>query len=129
MGINEAVGWGKEILSGLVLMVKNIIMGKGVGGDVAGPIGIYEVSKQVSKFGILPVLQFMGVLSINLAILNLLPFPGLDGGRVAFIALEKVIGRKLKDKIEGTVHTVGIMVLISLMVLITFRDIVRLFKG
>ena len=126
IGMEEAVSWGKEILANLWMVVSRIFSGQGVPKDVSGPIGIYQVSKEVYKFGWTAVLQFMGVLSVNLAILNVMPFPALDGGRIAFLAVEKVIGKKRKNKIEGYVHTVGMIFLLVLMLLITARDIFRL---
>ena len=127
VGMEEAVSWGKEITKNLYVLLAGILTGKGVPQDVAGPIGIYQVSKEVYKFGWLAVLQFAGILSINLAILNVMPFPALDGGRIAFLGVEKIIGKKLKNKIEGYVHTAGMVFLLGLMVLITVRDVIRLF--
>lgn len=126
VGLKEAVGWGREIIRGIVVTVGSLVSGKGVSGDVAGPVGIYQISKQVQQFGILPTLQFMGVLSINLAILNILPFPALDGGRVAFLGIEKIIGKKTKDRIEGAFNMVGMALLLTLMAVITVRDILKL---
>ncbi|MBI3954747.1 site-2 protease family protein [Candidatus Collierbacteria bacterium] len=126
VGMKEATAWGKEILNGLYRMVSGLWQGRGVPEDVAGPVGIYQVSAQVFRFGLLPLLQFMGILSINLAILNILPIPALDGGRVAFLGIEALVGRKLKNRIEGITHTVGMIILLSLMILITIRDVARL---
>ena len=127
VGVEEAISWGKEITGNLFSLVAGILTGKGVPKDVAGPVGIYQVSKEVYKFGWLAVLQFAGVLSVNLAILNVMPFPALDGGRIAFLGVERIIGKKKKNKIEGYVHTVGMIILLLLMVLITARDVFRLF--
>jgi len=126
VGVGEAWSWGKEIASNLGTVMLGIVTGKGVPKDVAGPIGIYQVSKEMYKVGWVAVLQFMAILSINLAILNVMPFPALDGGRVFFLGVEMVIGKKLKNKIEGYVHTVGMVFLLGLMVLITLRDVIKL---
>jgi len=125
VGLNEAVAWGQEIAVGMWQMVSKLFRGQ-VPQDVSGPVGIYQVSTQVSKHGLIPVLQFMGVLSINLAILNIMPLPALDGGRVVFLGIEKLIGKKRKNRFEGVVHTVGMIVLLSLMALITLRDVLKL---
>jgi len=127
VGVEEAVSWGKEISKNLFDLLAGIFAGKGVPKDVAGPVGIYQVSKEVYKYGWLAVLQFAGILSVNLAILNVMPFPALDGGRIFFLGIERIIGKKLKNKIEGYVHTAGMIVLLGLMVLITARDVFRLF--
>ncbi len=126
-GLDEALSWGREITLGLKNLVVDVFSGKGAPKDVAGPVGIYQATKNVYGSGILPILMFMGVLSINLAIMNIMPFPALDGGRIAFLFLEIIIGKKLKNKIEGYVHTGGMVFLLGLMVLITIRDILRLF--
>lgn len=126
VGFGEAWSWGKEITVNLGKVVYGILTGKGVPKDVAGPIGIYQVSKDVYKIGWVAVLQFMAILSINLGILNVMPFPALDGGRVFFLGVEMIIGKKLKNRIEGYVHTVGMVFLLGLMILITVRDVVRL---
>ena len=127
VGLEEAWGWGKEIASNLKMIVVNLITGKGLPKDVSGPVGIYQVSKEVYKVGWVAVLQFMGILSINLAILNVMPFPALDGGRVAFLGVEKIIGKKRKNMIEGYVNTGGMIFLLGLMVLITVKDVIGLF--
>ncbi len=129
VGMEEAWSWGKEIAVSMGTLIWGILTGKGVPKDVSGPIGIYQVSKQVYKVGWVAVLQFMAILSINLAILNIMPFPALDGGRVFFLGVEKIIGKKYKNRIEGYVHTVGMVFLIGLMVLITVRDVIHLIRS
>lgn len=126
VGLSEAIAWGKDIATGLLKMVYGLITGKGVPKDLSGPVGIYQVSGQVIKQGFLSTLQFVGVLSINLAVLNILPFPALDGGHVLFLGVEKLIGKKRKNRIEGYVNTAGMIFLLSAMALITIRDLVRL---
>lgn len=126
VGLSEAIAWGKDIASGLGQMAYGLVTGKGVPKDLSGPVGIYQVSGQVIKQGFLATLQFMGVLSINLAVLNILPLPALDGGHVLFLGVEKIIGRKRKNKIEGYVNTAGMIFLLSAMALITIRDVGRL---
>lgn len=126
VGLSEAIAWGRDIAYGLGHMAYGLVMGKGVPKDLSGPVGIYQVSGQVIKQGFLATLQFMGVLSINLAVLNILPLPALDGGHVLFLGIEKLIGKKRKNKIEGYVNTAGMIFLLSAMALITIRDIGRL---
>ena len=127
VGMIEAWGWGKEIVGSLWTMLVNIVTGKGLPKDVAGPIGMYQVSKEVYKVGWVAVLQFMGILSVNLAILNVMPFPALDGGRIAFLGVEKIIGKRRKNLIEGYVNSAGLIFLMGLMVLISIKDIIKLF--
>lgn len=126
VGLNEAVAWGRDIATGLGKMLYGLVTGKGVPSDLSGPVGIYQVSGQVIKQGFLATLQFMGVLSINLAVLNILPLPALDGGHVLFLGVEKLIGKKRKNVIEGYVNTAGMIFLLTAMALITVRDVARL---
>ncbi|KKU87085.1 MAG: hypothetical protein UY17_C0030G0008, partial [Candidatus Beckwithbacteria bacterium GW2011_GWC2_47_9] len=116
-GTKEAWAWGKEILSSLAKINTQA---------VAGPVGIYQVSKSAGEQGFLAVLQFTGILSINLAILNLLPLPALDGGRLVFVIIEAVSRRRVKPRFEQAVHLIGMALLIGLMVLVTVNDIRRL---
>ena len=127
VGLEEAWGWGKEIASNLGMIFVNLVTGKGLPKDVSGPVGIYQVSKEVYSVGWVAVLQFMGILSINLAILNVMPFPALDGGRIAFLGVEKIIGKGKKNKIEGYVNTFGMIFLLGLMLLVTVKDVIKLF--
>lgn len=97
--------------------------------DVAGPIGIARVTGQAVKFGWKAVLEFMSILSLNLAVLNILPIPALDGGRLAFVFLERLIGKKFRPAFERSAHQVGMIILIGLILLVSINDILRLTKG
>lgn len=126
LGLEETWTWVKLTFSGVGYLVSQLAGGK-VPSDIAGPVGIAQMSGQVAKEGILAVIQFLGLLSINLAVLNILPIPGLDGGHVLFIILGSLFGRRVAPKIEHWIHTVGIVVLLILMFLVTIRDIQRTF--
>lgn len=100
---------------------------------VSGPVGIYSLVGSIidipdAKERLLQILNLAGILSISLAFFNVLPIPGLDGGRLFFIILEAITRRKVNPKIEGYAHAVGMLLLIGLILLITFKDIVQLFK-
>jgi len=125
VGMREALGWGKEIVVGMGKMFYKLFQGE-VPKDVGGPVAIYEVSKDVTSEGIMATLQFVAILSINLSILNLLPIPALDGGRLLFIAIESVIRRRVKPELEQTIHIMGMVLILGLMLLITINDIKRL---
>jgi len=95
-----------------------------------GPVGIAQVTGEFAQAGIGPLLQFTAFFSINLAILNLLPLPALDGGRIAFVLLEWIRrGKRVSPETEGKIHMVGFMLLIALLVAITLQDIVRIVSG
>lgn len=108
----------------------DLLVGKKVAEQVSGPVGIFTITGQAVRLGLTYVLQFIALLSINLGIMNILPFPALDGGRVVFLIGEGIRGKKIiKSESENLIHWVGFLVLIGLIVLITFNDIMRLIRG
>lgn len=90
--------------------------------DVTGPVGIVYLTKQMSDLGLPYLLQFAALLSINLGIINILPIPALDGGRILFILIEKLKGSPVSRRMEGMIHQVGFMLLLLLMLFVTVRD-------
>lgn len=94
--------------------------------SVAGPVGIAAVTNQAVAFGPIAVLQLAGLLSLNLAFLNVLPIPALDGGRFFFLVVEVITRRRTHPVLEKWVHTVGFAILIGLVLLITYNDILKL---
>ena len=84
---------------------------------------------QAVKFGWKAVLEFMSILSLNLAVLNILPIPALDGGRLMFVVFEKILGRKVKPAFEQSTHQIGMIVLFILILLISINDILKLARG
>lgn len=116
------------ILAALGGIIANLFSGNGVGADVSGPIGIAILTKQVATLGFVYILQFAALLSINLGIVNALPIPALDGGRILFILIEKMKGSPISHKTEHMFHTVGFMLLILLMILVTLRDVVKIIR-
>lgn len=113
------------ILKAFYNMFHDIFVGKGVSADVAGPVGIAALTGQVARMGIIYLLQFTALLSINLAIINFLPLPALDGGRLLFMIIEKLKGRPVKRELETAIHNIGFMLLMVLVVLVTYRDIAK----
>lgn len=95
--------------------------------DLSGPVGIYKATETVAQFGILNLMSWTAMLSINLGIMNLLPLPALDGGRLLFFGLEALRGKPVDKQREGMVHFVGIMLLMVLMIVVTWNDIQRFF--
>src|SRR5258706_627969 len=121
-GFKEAVFWGQTIAVGLWTIIAGLFKGQ-VPQGVSGPVGIFAVTTEAARNGILTLINFVGVLSVNLAILNVLPFPALDGGRLLFIGIESIIGRKIVPKVEATVHTIGMIILLALLLAITIGDV------
>lgn len=109
------------------MLIKTLLLQGKMIADVAGPVGIAVLTSQVVHLGWVYVLQFAAILSINLAIINILPFPALDGGRLLFLLIEKIKGKPVKFKTERFAHALGFMILIGLMIIITLRDVVKLF--
>jgi regulator of sigma E protease len=102
----------------------------GTAPQVAGPIGIAEITGQVAKAGISPLLEFAALISINLAIINIFPFPGLDGGRLIFVFLEWIRrGKRISPKREGLVHLIGFAILMLLIIVVSYYDIAHIVQG
>jgi regulator of sigma E protease len=115
------------------VLFKNGLLGVATGTtpfQVAGPVGIAQITGEVAKAGISPLLEFAAFLSINLALINIFPLPALDGGRIAFVLLEWVRrGKRVSPKTEGLVHFIGFAALIAAIMVITYRDILRIITG
>jgi regulator of sigma E protease len=103
----------------------NLFSGQPAGVELAGPVGIAFVTADVARLGLLHLLQFAAILSVNLAVLNILPIPALDGGRLLFLLIEKIRGRAANRSVEGAVHAIGFFVLIGLVLVVTYGDIMR----
>ena len=95
--------------------------------QIMGPVGIAVIVGDTVKYGFTNLAYLTALISLNLGIINLLPFPALDGGRLIFLLIRKITGKKITNEIEGRVHLVGILVLFGFMALITMQDINRFF--
>jgi regulator of sigma E protease len=103
---------------------------KGTGPEVGGPVAIFQLTGEANEAGPSYLLQFAAFLSLNLAIINLFPLPALDGGRIVFVFLEVARrGKRVSPRTEAMVHLVGFIMLITLMVVITYVDILRVIRG
>jgi len=127
-GFKEAYFWGKIIGSGVHKMVTGLVTGQ-LPKDVAGPIGMYQATSSIKQSqGMLAVIHFFGVVSVNLAIVNVLPFPALDGGRIIFVIYELITRKRINQKFEVMVNNLGMAVLLGLLLMITVGDIGRVLK-
>lgn len=95
-------------------------------GDLSGPVGIAVMTAQVVEQGMIPLLLFASFINVNLGLINLLPLPAMDGGRILFIIIEAIIGRPVNRRIEGYVHFAGFVLFMGLFVYIFFNDIFRI---
>ncbi len=125
MKLNIAVTKGTAL--GLYNLIKEGIQGQGSFSSITGPVGMVGIVGNAYDFGFIYLLSFAALISINLAIINLLPFPALDGGRLLFLLIEKIKGSHIKPQIANAVNMVGFAILIVLMLLVTYHDVVRLF--
>jgi len=112
---------------GLFDLIRSAVVGNADLTQVTGPVGIVGLVGDASNFGLAYLLGFVAMISVNLAVINILPFPALDGGRLLFVFLEAIIRRRIKPVVANTLNTVGFVLLISLMVVITYHDILKLF--
>src|SRR5699024_10528491 len=94
---------------------------------LSGPVGIYDFTDQAVQSGFVTFLRWMAILSVNLGIVNLVPLPALDGGRLLFVGIEAVRGKPVDPQKEGIVHFIGFALLMLLMIVVTWNDIQRLF--
>ena len=117
----------KATFVGLYDFATGLFAKESTAGQVSGPVGIFKMVGSASDMGLAYVLAFMALLSINLAVLNILPIPALDGGRVLFVIIEKIKGSPLSPKFTQNVHSVGFALLILLMLVISIHDVVKLF--
>ncbi len=124
-GIREAIFWLGAVMAGFIQIISNLFAGQAPK-EIAGPVGIFAITSKAATFGILALINFVGILSINLMILNILPFPALDGGRLLFIGIEFAFGRRVGPKVEAAIHTAGMIILLLLLLAITAQDIQRI---
>jgi regulator of sigma E protease len=117
----------KGVFVGLGTFFGMIKSGEAELDHVSGPIGIVSMVGDAAQFGWANILSFTALLSINLAVLNIMPFPALDGGRLLFLGIEGITRRKIKPKIANIMNAAGFLLLIGLMILVTINDIVKMF--
>lgn len=125
-GLKEAFAWTALIVHSLGKMLVDLLARGVIPREVAGPIGIFQITSAIAQTGILNILQFIGILSVNLAIINILPFPALDGGKLIFVGYELITRRRPKPSLERWVNTAGMTILIFLILLVTINDVLRL---
>ena len=123
--INTAIANCRVVWFSLI----DLITGKYGVSAISGPVGITAAIGSVAKANLFNILPIMALITINLGIFNLLPLPALDGGRIFFILIELIIRRPVPQKYEGLVHTIGFVILLGLMLLITAKDIIALITG
>ncbi|MCL2110816.1 MAG: M50 family metallopeptidase [Clostridiales bacterium] len=124
-GVRATVSMGQMMYK----VLGDLVTGQAGMDQLTGPVGIVVVVGDAARHGFIFIVQLTALISLNLGIVNLLPFPALDGGRLIFLLIRKVTGKKITNEIEGRVHLIGIIALFAFMAIITFQDIDRFFLG
>lgn len=130
---NPVIAFGNGLKSTwnmTVMMFQSLYMlisGDVPASDIAGPVGIVSMVGDTASYGWYYFVSLIAMMSINLAIINLLPLPALDGGRILFVFIRKITGKMISDDLEGRIHMIGMLLLFALMIFATWNDIVRLF--
>ncbi|OGY51818.1 MAG: RIP metalloprotease RseP [Candidatus Buchananbacteria bacterium RIFCSPLOWO2_01_FULL_56_15] len=128
-GIREVFQLAVSVVMGFFIIFKQLIISHQFVGDVYGPVGIATLVGQTARLGFSYLMQFTAMLSVIIAVINFLPFPALDGGRVLFLAIEGIRGKAVNARVEALIHNIGFALLMLLMLLVTFRDILRIWPA
>ena len=107
--------------------IKSLFIGKVGLNELSGPIGIFTVVDQQKEAGLENIIYLIAFLSVNVGVINLIPFPAFDGGKILFLIIEKIKGSPVSSKVENTIHQIGFFLLLLLMIYVTFNDVFRLF--
>lgn len=126
-GAKTTLSLVRLVTIGLVTFIFDTVRGNSDFSQVTGPVGIVGLVGDASKLGVIYVLSFTAFISINLAVINLIPFPALDGGRLLFVAIEAIKRSPISPKVSNMLNTVGFLLLIGLMILVTIHDVIKLF--
>ena len=131
-GFFAAVAYGFRKMFSLfyqmILIIGYLVTGKLSLGSLAGPVGIYNIVGESAKAGLINLVYLVGYLCVNVGVINIIPLPAFDGGHILFLIIEKIKGKPVSPKIENTIHAIGMIFLIALMIAISINDIIRLIK-
>jgi regulator of sigma E protease len=125
-GFTTTFGLLWVIILGFIGLLGRLFTGQNVSAEVAGPVGIATLTGQMVDMGWVYLMQFVALLSLNLAIINILPIPALDGGRLIFLLWEKLRGKPVKQTTEAMIHNIFFILLLALILLVTYKDIAKL---
>lgn len=127
VSLKHAVETTASLYKLMITTLKELVTGKFSVKDLSGPVGIYSVVDSQSKKGFESILSLVAYLSMNVGVINLIPFPAFDGGRVLFLIIEKIRRKPIKAKTEGMINSIGFILLMLLMVFVTISDVIKLF--
>lgn len=117
-----------SLLQQMIFIIFYLITGQLSLNSLAGPIGIFNIVGAAASEGFINVIYLIGYISVNVGFINLLPIPAFDGGRLLFLIIEKIKGKPINPKVENMIHSIGFILLMLLMIIISYNDIIRLFK-
>lgn len=136
---NGQVGFGRvlevscldfwDVATSIFQFIGGLFKGTSSVNDLSGVVGIVSVVSQTAEVGLLNVVYLIGILSVNLGVVNLLPIPALDGGRILLSFINVLCGKKISEKAEGIINAIGLMLLLALMVYLVFKDSIALIRG
>lgn len=127
-GVIATVQMTGEIFKSFWDLIVSLVVTHQTGAALSGPVGIAVMTGQVAAMGFVYLLQFAAILSINLGVINVLPFPALDGGRIFFLIIEKLRGRAVNERLEIAMNNLGFLLLMVLIMFVTVKDVMHLFK-
>ena len=125
--INEAAKWTMSLARLIFLSLIDLVTGHVAINQMSGPVGIVSAISEAASVGYQSVLMILALITVNVGVLNLVPFPALDGGRLVFLLIELIRGKPINQKYEIWVNSVGMIVLLGFMAFVTFSDITKLF--
>ena len=125
-GFLDSFSLSVAILGALWGLITQLFVHASLEAGVVGPVGIFGVAQETGEIGLIYLVQFLGIISLNLAVVNLIPFPALDGGRFLLILIEKIKGSPVPEKVEVWINGAGFAFLLLLMLLLTVRDVTNL---
>ena len=124
-GLKTSVEIIRAVFAAIFNLITKALVGKATLEQIAGPVGIVKITAQAGSLGFVYLLQLLALISLNLVVINIFPFPALDGGRLLFLLIEKIKGSPLPIKFEKYANAVGMAFLLFLMIVITIKDIIR----
>jgi len=125
-GLKKSIFIIGAIFAALGKLIADVFTGTSAGGGFVGPVGIYTVASETARFGILQLFQLIAIISLNLTVLNILPIPALDGGRLLFIIIEKIKGLPVPHRRETLAHAIGFIIMIIILIAVTIHDVINI---
>lgn len=116
------------LFKSMIVVIKSLFTGSLGLKSISGPVGIYSIVGESAKAGFESILYLIAYLSINIGVINLLPIPAFDGGRIVFLFIELITRKRVSPKVENIIHGIGFVFLLGILLLVTFNDILRIFK-